>query len=211
MSAHRGRLPAWVAGFLLSVVVTVAHAEPHSAMHARAPATRQSWPLWLVRTSVEYYEPTHADRQIRSTFANALIGAEVWRDVGLDVYGGVTFTGATGNIVQSYSGHAIRYDGSVDGVGPVLVVRIDPLRARVFSLAAEASGAVLFYTSHFPPGGDVYNFAWRLGGVIGVSLDARLRLEAGVHWMHVSNGQGIGPFNPSYEGVGGEVGVQMVL
>ena len=55
--------------------------------------------------------------------------------------------------------------------------------------ALGASGAVVLYSSHFPPRGDIHNFAWRAGGAIGYSATRRLRIELGGQWMHVSNGQ----------------------
>jgi hypothetical protein len=58
-----------------------------------------------------------------------------------------------------------------------------------------------------PPGGDIYNFTWQLGGALAFRIDERFTLSAGVRRMHVSNGQGLVPRNPSYEGIGFPLGL----
>src|SRR5690606_20627380 len=69
-------------------------------------------------------------------------------------------------------------------------------------IARSRRSPAVFYRPDFPPGGDFYNLAWQLGGAVAVRITERLRLGFGVRWMHVSNGQGLGAQNPSYEGVG---------
>jgi len=37
------------------------------------------------------------------------------------------------------------------------------------------------------------------------------RSRAGVRWMHVSNGQGLGAQNPSYEGIGFPIALSLAM
>lgn len=155
----------------------------------------------------EYYLPTSEDREIHSVFVNALFGVEVvprW----ITIAAGLTLTGAWGHIIQwNDDWEDVRYDTGVFGGGPMIIVRVEPLRVGWFSLALDVSGALLVYSARFPPGGDWYNMSWRVGGVLGFRITDRLTLTAGARWMHVSNGQGLGGQNPSYEGVGFPVGI----
>ena len=151
---------------------------------------------------VEYYLPTHAGRQIQSIFSNALFGAQLLRNI-LVLELGVTWTDDWGYIFQ-HDGLGIdrRYDSRVFGAGPIFLVRCEPVHLRWFSLSLDLLGGLVVYSAHFPPGGDIYNFTWRLGGALLFRLSRRFTLSAGSRWMHASNGQGIGTQNPSYEGVG---------
>jgi hypothetical protein len=140
------------------------------------------------------------------------LGLELCPPAGLSIYGGLTFTGAWGYILQ-WDEHFqdFRYDTGVFGVGPIFLLRLEPLRIGGFSAGVELLGGIVVYTKGFPPGGDIYNFTFRMGVLLGYRISKSLKLEAGVRWMHVSNGQGLGPFNPSYEGLGFLTGVQFDL
>jgi hypothetical protein len=50
-----------------------------------------------------------------------------------------------------------------------------------------------------------------LGGTLAYEIAHGARVELGARWMHVSNGQGLGPFNPSYEAACILLGVQLQL
>ena len=65
----------------------------------------------------------------------------------------------------------------------------------------------MVYSDRFPPGGDYYNFTWRMGGSLHIRLTDTVTLTAGARWMHVSNGQGLGRHNPAYESVGFPLGL----
>jgi len=181
---------------------------------ARAPARL---PV-AVGATASYFAPTKDDRRIQTVFFDVLVGVELEDSLGIDVYGGLTSTVAWGWITQlDDQFNDVRSDTKVAGLGPMFALRIEPLRPLCspgyagFSFALDASSAVILYSSHFPPGGDIYNFAWRVGGSLGYSWVPRLRIDLGGQWMHVSNGQGLGAFNPSYEGVGVTIGLQIAL
>jgi hypothetical protein len=160
-------------------------------------------------SEVEYYLPTKSDRRIDSVFTNAVFGVSVLRDI-LIVEAGMTATTAWGHITQlgdDFQPVRLSIDGAVFGSGPILLVRCQPFHIGRFSLLLDVLGGIVFYSSHFPPGGDFYNFTWRLGGAFAVRVSEHLSVTAGARWMHVSNGQGFTQKNPSYEGVGFPVGL----
>lgn len=167
---------------------------------------------------MSYYAPTKEDRRIHSVFLDAVVGIELWELLGLSVHGGITSTVASGYITQWNEDFVdVRYDTRVGGLGPMFVARVEPFRPLCpgdcahLSLSLEMTGALVLYTSDFPPGGDLYNFVWRMGGTLGYAVSPRWRIELGGRWMHVSNGQGLGPFNPSYEGAGVTFGSQLAF
>jgi hypothetical protein len=57
------------------------------------------------------------------------------------------------------------------------------------------------------PGGDIYDFLVSSGAGAEVSLGLHWRLGVDLFLLHESNGQGLGPFNPAFDGVG--MGVAM--
>lgn len=151
---------------------------------------------------LEYYQPTHDNRQIQSIFSNALFGAQILKKV-LVVEFGFTWTNAWGSIIQD----GTRLETAVLGAGPIFLIRCEPFHIRWFSISLDILGGIVVYTDKFPPGGDVYNFTWRLGGALLFRLTDQLTLTVGARWMHVSNGQGLNKGNPSYEGVGVPIGL----
>jgi hypothetical protein len=158
----------------------------------------------LLDTAVAYYLPTDLEgRRIHSVFGSVLVGTSLVRDRRLTLYGGVMTTAAWGSIVQwNENFEQIRFDARAGGAGPSILVRGEPVQRGRVSLRLEVAGSAIFYGPDFPPGGDFYNFAWQLGGAVAIRVSPRVRLGLGLRWMHVSNGQGLGPQNPSYEGVG---------
>lgn len=161
-----------------------------------------------IEANAQYYVPLHDDRQIRSVFVDLLIGRKLVPIIGLSGYVGITSTHAWGSIVQyGERFQDVRYSTSVVGFGPVFLLRMQPLRLGPVSLGLDAVGSLILYNHHFPPGGDIYNFSWRVGPSMKVQILDRLAGVAGFRWMHVSNGQGLGPQNPSYEGAGGSIDV----
>ena len=167
------------------------------------PADDPRFPV-LVDTAVAYYLPTDLDsRRIHSVFGSGLLGASLVRDRRLTVYGGVMTTAAWGSIVQwGEDFERVRFETRAGGAGPSVLVRGEPVQRGRVSLRLEIGGSAIFYRPDFPPGGDFYNFAWQLGAAVAVRVSPRVRLGLGLRWMHVSNAQGLGPQNPSYEGVG---------
>jgi hypothetical protein len=186
------------------VVVTTLRSGAARADGTLAPRAR---PALRADAELEYYFPTKSDRPIRTVFANVVIGVPVLHEV-LVLEAGLTATGAWGSITQWNERFVdVRYDTGVVGAGPIFLVRCEPVHLGRFALSLDALGGVVFYSAAFPPGGDVYNFTWRLGGAFLVRVTEPLSISVGTRWMHVSNGQGLNPHNPSYEGIGFSVGI----
>lgn len=68
-------------------------------------------------------------------------------------------------------------------------------------------GLLLFPQRPFLPGGDAYEGILSFGGGVEVSLSSRVTLRAQAQYAHLSNGQGLGPHNPAFDGVGGALGL----
>lgn len=67
----------------------------------------------------------------------------------------------------------------------------------------EATVHVTYTPSHpFPAGGSAVNGYLRAGGGLRADLTSRTGLEAGYHLSHLSNGGGLVPGNPAYNGHG---------
>jgi hypothetical protein len=205
---------SWTAGAAVVAIVLVTA----KASGQQASETRARHPL-LLGAAVSYFAPTKEERQIHSAFLDATVGVELWAPLGVSIHGGLMGTVAWGHILQwGEDWTHVRYDTLAGGVGAMFTLRVEPFRPLCpggcagFSLSLDVTGAIVLYTSDFPPGGRLYNFVWRpLGGTLGYAVTPRWRIDLGVHWMHVSNGQGLGPEarNPSYEGVGATLGSQL--
>jgi hypothetical protein len=98
------------------------------------------------------------------------------------------------------------------GAGGELSVRVIPFpRWRLRPYLHASTGLLLFLRQPFLPGGDVYDFILQLGAGLELGVGDRLSLFADVHGVHLSNGQGLGPFNPAYTGEGVLVGAAYAL
>ncbi len=156
-----------------------------------------------VEAAVEHLWPIDDSRRIKTTSANAWIGRGILHQSWLAWRAGVTATWATGYILQfDDQFRDIRFDNAAAGVGPSLALRLQTPELARLVVGVEGSGGLIFYTRRFPAGGDIYNFMWRAGPSIECHVAERWWLGAGFRVMHVSNGQGLGPQNPSYEARG---------
>lgn len=158
---------------------------------------------------IEYiYPKDRNDRLIETVSTNSLLGLECLRKPMpiLSIYGGLTCTYAWGNIRQWQDTMKVKYNERVFGAGPVFLLRLEPvhIRKKLF-ISADFSGGFIFYSQHFPTGGDFYNFMWRWGISANYWINDKYAIGATYKFMHVSNGQGIGQQNPSYEGRGVEI------
>lgn len=61
---------------------------------------------------------------------------------------------------------------------------------------------MIVYDQDFPAGGDRYNFMWRLGPSLSYRVADSYVVGVSYRWMHVSNGRGVTPEDPSYEAEG---------
>ncbi len=152
---------------------------------------------------LEYYYPSHWNRQIKTLNLNGLIGKEFLHSIGLQLFAGATITHAWGNtIMVNEFLKEEQYETSAMGIGPVILFRIKPFTIGNFSFSIDALGGFILYNKSFPPRGDIYNFMFRLGGTIGFYIGNDFSINLGFRRMHISNGQGVGYFNPFYEGQG---------
>ncbi len=152
---------------------------------------------------LEYYSPSHWNRQIKTINLNGLIGTELIHSIGLQIFAGVTITHAWGNtIMVNELLKEEQYETSAIGIGPIILFRLQPLTLKNFSFSIDALGGIILYNKSFPPRGDIYNFMFRLGGTIAFYIGNNYSLNLGLRRMHISNGQGVGSLNPFYEGEG---------
>ncbi len=159
-------------------------------------------PKWEV--GIEYYSPTSLSRDIQTISMNFLYGWERTRKFPLTLGGGITLTHAWGSIIQLDDNlNDVEFENSASGIGPIFCLKYELLRFQNWSVAPDFLGGVLLYSEKFPAGGDIYNFMWRLGGMLTYKVpESSTSLGISYRWMHVSNGQGLTPKNPSYEGAG---------
>lgn len=157
----------------------------------------------FLELGLEYYYPYHWNRQIKTINLNGFIGKEFIKDIGLSIFAGATITHAWGNIIAVNEFHKEeKFKTSAMGIGPVVLFRVQPLTIGKVSFSVDALGGIILYNKSFPPGGDTYNFMFRLGGTITFNFNDCYRFNVGLRRMHISNGQGVGSFNPFYEGAG---------
>jgi hypothetical protein len=162
-----------------------------------------SLPPKFLEFGLEYYSPSHWNRQIKTININGFCGREFIQSIGLQLIVGVTITHAWGNIIAlNKNNKEEKFQTSAMGIGPVVLVRVQPLTLGRLAFSVDGIGGIIIYNKSFPPGGDVYNFMFRLGAAISYNVCKDLNLNIGLRRMHISNGQGVGPFNPFYEGVG---------
>ena len=104
--------------------------------------------------------------------------------------------------------HEQASESSAWGIGPVVQQRVKVLRWSAFTLRADLGEGALWYNRDFPYGGRRYNFMLQAGPTIGYApATGCLRASIGYRWMHVSNGGGLGPQNPSYGAAGVMLGL----
>jgi hypothetical protein len=98
------------------------------------------------------------------------------------------------------------------GAGGELAARLVPFPLGPVRPYLRASGGLLlFLRGPFLPGGDRYDFILQLGAGLELPIGERLSLFGDLHVVHLSNGQGLGPFNPAFNGEGGLFGVTYAL
>ena len=89
------------------------------------------------------------------------------------------------------------------GAGGELALDLMPFPdARVRPFVRTSAGILFFPDTRFLPGGDIYDFILNFGAGLEVPLGARMVLAGNVHYAHLSNGQGIGSFNPAFDAIG---------
>ena len=157
----------------------------------------------IFNTGFEYIEPSHNNRQIKTTSVHFLYGWQYFQKTPLTIYVGTTLTYAYGSIIQlDENFNDVISKNNAFGIGPVFNIQFEPFIFEGFSISPYFSGGFILYSEKFPHGGDIYNFIWKAGGSLHYRLNNKFKINLSLIWMHVSNGQGLTPKNPSYEGFG---------
>lgn len=161
-----------------------------------------------ISLSVDYFYPVEKSRNIDTINFNAYYPIKEFNKIGLILYGELTCTFASGDITQlegEFSEgtlHEVNYDNEAFGIGPGLWTDFSVLNGDTISFHIGGGGNFIAYNKNFPAGGDRYNFMWRAGPMLKIHIGNKRNIGIGYLWMHVSNGQGAGPQNPSYEAQG---------
>ena len=157
-----------------------------------------------IRVSVEYLSPTEDSRNIRTINLNAYYLVRKIKTANISIYAGLTATYANGDIMQLEGDinqgtlREVKYENEAAGIGPGMQADFRFWSKNKLSLHLDVSGSVIFYNKDFPAGGGRYNFMWRGGASLSHTIGTDQDIGIGYHLMHVSNGQGLGPQNPSY-------------
>jgi hypothetical protein len=157
---------------------------------------------------VQQIRPTKQDRQIALTNVSYFFATKSLIQDRLDLKLGATATRARGSIVQlqgSFDEGTLRSEAMESpawGVGPTVSASLKLLEARPLRLNLDASGSLMVYDRGFPAGGSWYNGMVQAGPSLNIGLGKNRNLTVGARWTHISNGQGLGAHNPSFDGKG---------
>ncbi len=158
--------------------------------------------------SMTYFYPIEESRNIRTANINAFYPFHEFEKINLSLYAVMTATYATGDITQLEGEleegtlREVNFENSAFGIGPGLSVDMGLLRVSKLSFHLNGTGSFILYNNEFPAGGDYYNFMWRGGPKIEFDFGRSRAIGLLFQWMHVSNGQGVGSQNPSYDAEG---------
>ena len=158
---------------------------------------------WLV--GVEYYAPQPGfDRRNRDIDVSDIRVSHAWHfRWGLEFQLGAFFLRATGTrTAPSFAPNPPQEPSDAYGIGVGPIFRWNFLQFRRLRLFADAEPDVFFTNHDFPAGGAKYNFFLRPAAGPAFRLTNSLWVESRFLWAHISNGQGIGPGNPAWQGRG---------
>ena len=157
---------------------------------------------------IEYLTPRDQDRDIDTLNLDLNYLLAQQQALRFSVYLGLTLSQAEGNIIQLERDPnnnlltQVRYETLAFGLGPGVLISVQLLQANRFVLHLDGGGSLLFYNKRFPPGGERYNFIWRAGPRLEYRLGEAAAVGVQYRWAHISNGQGAGAQNPSYDARG---------
>jgi hypothetical protein len=152
----------------------------------------------LQEFGLDRFEPLHADRQIHLTNAHAVLREKQTAGGALSLRLGLVAQHARGEITQLTDTLAQQ---TLDSPGTGLGLSAEA-RLRLWGgLHLDASAAPMLYDRRFPAGGTHYNGMFQAGPSFSWPMGTG-RWTIGARWLHISNGRGLGPDNPSTEGRG---------
>jgi lipid A 3-O-deacylase len=157
---------------------------------------------------LQSFAPTKSERPLDLVNASWYFSRRTLFDERLELSLGATVSRATGNIVQT-SGkiedgtfRAQTLESAAWGIGPTVAASTVLARGSTASLSLDAAGSLMVYDRSFPAGGSRYNGMVQIGPTLAWQGSRAGEWRVGVRWVHVSNGQGLGAHNPSYDGKG---------
>lgn len=160
------------------------------------------------RFGVEYFFPTDESRNIKTINFNAYFLFIEINGLNTSFYAGLTSSYATGDITQlegeleEGTFREVNFKNTAFGMGPGLLVDVRFFRIEKFSFHLNGSGSFILYNKDLPAGGDHYNFMWRAGPVVEYLVKGNNKIGLSYQCAHISNGQGLGLQNPSYDAQG---------
>jgi len=165
-------------------------------------------PERIAAVEVQAIRPTKADRRLDMTLIDWQFREKRPWDDRLRLGLGATLMHASGHIKQltgsldDGSLRDVRLASPGWGLGPSIGASLRAPLSPGVSLSLDAKGALLLHDRAFPAGGKRYNGMIEGGPSLHWRLDGSSELALGARWLHLSNGQGLGAHNPSYDGRG---------
>lgn len=158
----------------------------------------------------EVFAPRHANRPLHLANLHGFVAHKEWHALGvpLSMKLGGTLSRATGQIIQlegDINDGSLReqhHDSPAWGVGPSIEAKAALWTTPTVRWAMDLMASGMWYDRPFPAGGLRYNGMFQIGPSLEFTLSHQQSLSLGAHWMHLSNGHGLTPKNPSYEGHG---------
>lgn len=165
-------------------------------------------PQHVAAIEVQAVRPAKANRQLDMTLLDWQFREKRLWDDRLRLGLGATLMHASGHITQltgsldDGSLRELRLASPGWGLGPSIGASLRAPISPAVSVSLDVKGAVLLHDRAFPAGGKRYNGLIEGGPSLHWRLDGGSELSFGARWLHLSNGQGLGAHNPSYDGRG---------
>lgn len=189
---------AW-AIFFVFVCSSVVTAESGPEISEDTEATGFDWDTLSYRISglrVEGYEANNDISMTEAQFGVALpLGFRV--EKGADIH------------LTGFNGERAGQSVNTEGIGASFHLRWHYLSFPSWSSYIEYGAGFMLTTENFPPDGTWYNFLTSYGGGFDVHIRDNLHLLLGVRNVHLSNGKGMVRDNPTFEGFGGYIQLQV--
>ncbi|MFI5221650.1 MAG: acyloxyacyl hydrolase [Bacteroidia bacterium] len=155
--------------------------------------------------SGEYYFPASYMRNVKSDFISVLIGKNIHSNTGAhySINAGFFSIAAQGSTLETdLSNKEYTFLTSVKGMGPMVLGRVELVESNKFYFTGDFSTGMAFFDNKFPPQADYYDWVLKLGLGLGYHFNKHFSALLSARFMHLSNGKGFGPQNPTYEGYG---------
>jgi len=157
---------------------------------------------------VDGFATTQANRQLHLVNAHVYLVQKAVDPPNLVLRLGLSVSRATGSITQvvgSLEDGTLRQEVIASpalGLGPSAEAKLSIFRIGSALLSLDVSAAAMLYDRPFPAGGMRYDGMFQVGPGVDFSSRPGQHLALGVRWLHISNGHGLSPRNPMFEGRG---------